>query len=97
MVLSFLASKEMQPPTQHAVTSEKVGEALQQNNQKGSAGSAKSTGSSGGGPDPTIYSFALYVRWSAKAWTAYPMSPAKLAALLMSSGKMRCVLSLMTS
>ena len=43
---------------------------------------AKSTGNCGGGPDPSIYSFGLYVRWLAKARTSYPMSPAKLAALL---------------
>ena len=72
----------MQSPTQHLATDEKVSEALQQNNQKGSAGPAKSTGNSGGHPDPSIYSFGLYVWWSAKALTSYPMSPAKLVALL---------------
>ena len=81
-VLSFLASTEMQCSTRHTAADNKVGEALQQNNQKGKAGSTKSTENSGGGPDPSIYSFALYVRWSAKANTAYPMSLAKLAALL---------------
>ena len=72
----------MQSSTQHTAADNKVGEALQQNNQKGNLGSTKSTGNSRGGPDPSIYSFALYVRWSAKAKTAYPISAAKLAALL---------------
>ena len=58
-VLSFLASKEIQSPTRHLATDEKVGEALQQNNQKGSTAPAKTTGNSGGGPDPSIYSFGL--------------------------------------
>ena len=33
------------------------------------------------GPIPA-FTFGLYVRWSAKARTSYPISPAKLAALL---------------
>ena len=81
-VLSLLAGKEMQSSTQHTAANNKVSEALQQNNQKGIAGSTKSTGNSRGGPDPSIYSFALYAKWAVKAKTIYPMSPAKLAALL---------------
>ena len=81
-VLSFLASKEIQTPIRHQATDEKVGEALRQNNQKGSTVSAKTASNSRGGPDSSIYSFGLYVRWSTKARTSYPMSPAKLAALL---------------
>ena len=81
-VLSFLASKKLRTPIRHQATEGKVDEALQQNNQKGSTASARTTSNSGGGPDPSIYSFGLYVRWSAKARTSYPMSPAKLAALL---------------
>ena len=81
-VFSFLASKEMQSSTHHTATDNKVGEALQQENQKGNTGCNKSAGNSGGGPDFNIYSFALYVRWSVKAKTPYPMSPAKLAGLL---------------
>ena len=95
-VLSFLASKEMRSPTQHTAPDNKVGEALQQNNQNGNAGSTKSTGTLGGDPDLSFCSFALYVRWSAKAKTTYPMSPAKLAALLKDVSEMRCASSLTT-
>ena len=72
----------MQSPTRHLATDGKVSEAFHQNNQKGSTASANSTGDLGGGPNASISSFGLYVRWSVKARTSYPMSPAKLAALL---------------
>ena len=54
-VVSILARKQMQSPTRHLATHEKVSEALQ--------APAKSTGNSGGGPDASIYSFGLNVRW----------------------------------
>ena len=81
-VLSFLAKKEMPSSTPHTVVGSKVSEALQQINQKGNAGSTKPTGASGADRIPAYALFSLYVRWSAKPKTAYPMSPAKLVAVL---------------
>ena len=73
---------ETQSPIQHLAADDKGGEALQQNNQKGSAGSAKSTGNFWGRPR-SQHLFVCNLRTVISVpRTTYLMSSAKLVALL---------------